>query len=51
MSDEGLDLSSLDPEGPHRVWYQSRIVCRKTLLLVDVESSVCENYFKAKKYL
>jgi hypothetical protein len=21
------------------------------LLLVDVESSVCENYFKAKKYL
>jgi hypothetical protein len=49
MSDEGLDLSSLDPGGPHRFWYQSRTVCRKTLLLVGVESSVCENYFKAKK--
>jgi hypothetical protein len=49
MSDEGLDLSSLDPGGPDRLWYQSRTVCRKTLLLVDVESSVCENYFKAKK--
>jgi hypothetical protein len=40
MSDEGLDLSSLDLRGPHRLWYQSRSVCRKTLLLVDVESSV-----------
>jgi hypothetical protein len=48
MSDEGLDLSSLDPGGTHRLWYQSRTVCRKTLLLVDVESSVCENYLTKK---
>jgi hypothetical protein len=40
MSDEGLDLSSLDPRGPHRLWYQSRTACRKPLLLVVVVSSV-----------
>jgi hypothetical protein len=51
MSDEGLDLSSLDPGGPHRFWYQSRTVCRKPLLLVVVESSACENYLKAKNEL
>ena len=31
--------------GADRIWYQSRTDCRKPLLLVDVESSVCENYF------
>ena len=48
MLDEDLDLSNPDPGGVHRFWYQSRTACRKTLLLVDVESSVCENYLKAK---
>jgi hypothetical protein len=51
MSDEGLDLSSLDPGGTRRLWYLSRTVCRKPLLLVVVESSVYENYLKAKNEL
>jgi hypothetical protein len=44
-------LYSLEPGGPHRFWYQSRTVCRKPLLLVVVESSVYENYLKAKSEL
>ena len=27
---------------PTEIWYQSRTDCRKPLLLVDVESSVCK---------
>jgi hypothetical protein len=44
-------LYSLDPGGPDRFWYQSRTIYRKPLLLVDVESSVYENYLNAKTKL
>ena len=51
ISEGDLNLSSPDPGGVTDFWYQSRTICRKPLLLVDVESSVCENYFKEEKYL
>ena len=51
MSEGDLDLPSPDPLGVIDSWYQSRTVCRKPLLLVDVESSACKNYFKYEKYL
>ena len=35
--------------GALQSWYQSRTDCRKPLLLADVESSVCENYFETYK--
>ena len=34
--------------GSRQLWYQSRTVCRKPFLLVEVESSVCENYLEDK---
>ena len=37
--------------GCRQKWYQSRTDCRKPLLLVDVESSVCKIIWKATNYL
>ena len=37
--------------GRRQIWYQSRTDCRKPLLLVDVESSVCKIIWKATNYL
>ena len=37
--------------GCRQIWYQSRTDCRKPLLLVDVESSVCKVIWKATNYL
>ena len=51
MSDRRSGICLALVPGVSQYLVSDSTVCRKTFLLVDVESSSCENYFKDEKYL